>query len=98
MQNSTSVKDKEKSSSSLKPLFRLLHYVKPYWLEFSAGLFLLLIASVSGLALPKLLGQLIDGGKQGLDSGATTYIGWLLAGILLIQAMFSFFRILFVSM
>ena len=91
MQNSTSVKDKNMKGNSLKPLFRLLHYVKPYWLEFSAGLFLLLIASVSGLALPKLLGQLIDGGKQGIDSGATIYIGWLLLGILLIQALFSFF-------
>jgi len=98
MQNSTSVKDKEKRNNSLKPLFRLLHYVKPYWLEFSTGLFLLLIASVSGLALPKLLGQLIDGGKQGIDSGTTIYIGWLLSGILLIQAIFSFFRIvLFVN-
>lgn len=95
MQNSTFVKDKERKGNSLKSLFRLLHYVKPYRLEFGMGLFLLLIASVSGLALPKLLGQLIDGGKQGIDSGATTYIAWLLLGILAIQAIFSFFRVVF---
>lgn len=98
MQNPTIVKVKSVKSNSLKPLLRLLHYVKPYWLEFSLGLFLLMVASVSGLALPKLLGQLIDGGKQGIESGKTTYIGWLLIVILVLQAIFSFFRVvLFVN-
>lgn len=98
MQNPTIVKVKSARSNSLKSLLRLFHYVKPYWLEFSLGLFLLMVASVSGLALPKLLGQLIDGGKQGIVSGKTTYIGWLLIIILVLQAIFSFFRVvLFVN-
>lgn len=85
-------------SKPMKQLFRLFHYVKPYWFEFGAGLFFLLIASVSGLALPKLLGMLINGGKKGIDSGETAYIGWLLLALLVSQAILSFFRVvLFVN-
>ncbi|KIO77370.1 multidrug ABC transporter ATPase [Pedobacter lusitanus] len=98
MPQATSVKVKNTKSNSLKPLYRLFNYARPYWLEFTLGLLLLMMASVSSLALPKLLGQLIDGGKQGIDSGKTTYIGWLLVTILVVQAIFSFFRVvLFVN-
>lgn len=94
----TSIKDKDKRGTSLKPLFRLFHYVKPYWLEFGGGLAFLILTSVSGLAFPKLLGELINGGKAALDSGKNTHIGWWLVVILVTQAIFSFFRVvLFVN-
>ncbi|MBB6498038.1 ABC transporter ATP-binding protein [Pedobacter cryoconitis] len=90
MQKSSSVKVKNIRVNSLKPLFRLFQYAKPYWPEFTIGLLFLMVSSLSGLALPKLLGELIDGGKNG---GNVSRIGWTLLTILIVQAVFSFFRV-----
>ncbi|WP_160710768.1 ABC transporter ATP-binding protein [Chitinophaga solisilvae] len=98
MQESKSITVKGMQSTSLQPLFRLFSYARPYWPEFAAGLLFLMISSLSGLALPRLLGQLIDGGKGGSVSPEVARIGWILLGILLLQAVFSFFRVvLFVN-
>ncbi|PIG96217.1 hypothetical protein CS542_09050 [Pedobacter sp. IW39] len=91
MQNSTSVKDIK--GNSLNHYFCLFHYVKTIGWNL-ALLFLLMIASVSGLAPLKLLGH--DGGNRNRFR-ATTYIGWLLLGILIIQAILFFRVVLFVN-
>ncbi|HVI43599.1 MAG TPA: ABC transporter transmembrane domain-containing protein [Chitinophaga sp.] len=93
MQRSEHVTVKDMRNTSLQPLRRLFGYARPYWPEFAAGLLFLLMSSLSGLALPRLLGQLVDKGNK-LGMGAeVARIGWVLLAILLLQAAASFFRI-----
>ncbi|TWF42609.1 ABC-type multidrug transport system fused ATPase/permease subunit [Chitinophaga polysaccharea] len=80
--------------ASLKKTFRLFRYVKPYWPQFALGLLFLLVSSLAGLALPKLLGNLVDP-----KSSEQLFKGMNLAGVMLVavlvgQAVFSFFRII----
>lgn len=92
MENEASKKGLQ--AGSLKKTLRLFKYVKPYWLEFSIGLLFLLISSLAGLAFPKLLGQLVDAGTQGHLTESINRAGLLLVGVLVAQAVFSFFRIM----
>lgn len=79
----------------MRKMLRIASYLKPHWLLFTAGMISLLISSLAGLAFPKLLGDLVSGGKSGIGIHTT---GTLLIGILIIQAAFSFLRtILFVN-
>jgi ABC-type multidrug transport system fused ATPase/permease subunit len=62
------------------------------------GLFFLFGSSITNLAFPKLLGDLVNSGNEGNLSEDLNRIALLLAGILVIQASFSYFRtILFVK-
>jgi ABC-type multidrug transport system fused ATPase/permease subunit len=84
--------------AALKKTFRLFRYVKPYWPEFSLGLIFLLISSLAGLAFPKLLGNLVDPKSNEYLFNGMNKAGVLLIGVLVAQAIFSFFRIvLFVN-
>ncbi|MEV4884960.1 ATP-binding cassette domain-containing protein [Chitinophaga ginsengisegetis] len=84
--------------AALKKTFRLFRYVKPYWPEFSLGLVFLLISSLAGLAFPKLLGNLVDPKSNEHLFNGMNKAGVLLIGVLVAQAIFSFFRIvLFVN-
>ncbi|MDR6567786.1 ABC transporter ATP-binding protein [Chitinophaga ginsengisegetis] len=84
--------------AALKKTFRLFRYVKPYWPEFSLGLVFLLISSLAGLAFPKLLGNLVDPKSNEHLFNGMNKAGVLLIGVLVAQAVFSFFRIvLFVN-
>src|SRR5690606_2958040 len=83
---------------SLRKTLRLYKYVKPYWPEFSLGMLFLFISSLAGLAFPKLLGDLVDSSAQGHLMENINRLGLLLAGVLVGQAVFSYFRIvLFVN-
>jgi ABC-type multidrug transport system fused ATPase/permease subunit len=82
----------------LKNAFRLYSYIKPYRLEYAIGLFFLLGSSVASLAFPKLLGELVDSGSKGNLAHDINKIAMLLAVTLLVQALFSYFRVvLFVN-
>jgi ABC-type multidrug transport system fused ATPase/permease subunit len=76
----------------LKNVFRLFGYIKPYKLEYAAGMFFLLGASLANLAFPKLLGDLVDAGNKGTLQTELNRIMMFLLGILVIQAIFSYFR------
>lgn len=76
----------------LKNVFRLFGYIKPYKLEYAGGMFFLLGASLANLAFPKLLGDLVDAGNKGTLQTELNRILMLLLGILVIQALFSYFR------
>ncbi|MDA3894436.1 MAG: ABC transporter transmembrane domain-containing protein [Salinivirgaceae bacterium] len=96
--------DKEEQKKSklnkvnLKKAFKLYKFIKPYNAEYLLGLFFLLGSSLANLAFPKLLGDLVNSGSEGSLANDINRIAILLAGILLIQATFSYFRIvLFVN-
>jgi len=79
--------------SGLREAARLFKYIKPYSLQYGLGLFFLLGSSLANLAFPKLLGDLVNAGNAGDIMANLNRIGLALGGILLIQAVFSYFRI-----
>lgn len=84
--------------SGLKEAFRLYSYIRPYRATYILGLFFLFGSSVLNLAFPKLLGDLVNAGNEGILATELNRIALLLAGLLVIQATFSYFRtILFVK-
>jgi ABC transporter fused permease/ATP-binding protein len=85
------------NKSNLKKVLRLLRYVKPYRTKFFFGLAFLLLSSITSLAFPAAMGKLIDAATGTLSEGIFTNINTIaivLIGILAVQALFSFFRIL----
>ncbi len=84
--------------SGLKNAFRLYSYIRPYRTIYIIGLIFLFGSSVTNLAFPKLLGDLVSAGNEGRLVEQLNRIALLLAGLLVIQAVFSYFRtILFVK-
>lgn len=84
--------------SGLKNAFKLYSYIKPYSGEYAIGMFFLLGSSLASLAFPKLLGELVNSGNSGTLSYDINHIALLLIGILLVQGLFSYFRVvLFVN-
>lgn len=86
------------SWEGLSKAFKLFKYIKPYRVEYIVGMFFLLGSSLANLAFPKLLGDLVNSGSEGSLGEDINRIALLLAVILLVQATFSYFRIvLFVN-
>jgi ABC-type multidrug transport system fused ATPase/permease subunit len=86
------------NKETLKKVYRLVRYLKPYRGMFVAALFFLFLSSLVGLAFPSLIGALIDAaqGKHKvsfLPRGIGSLFLFSIA-ILLGQAIVSFFRIL----
>jgi ATP-binding cassette subfamily B protein len=71
-------------AKSLNPLRALLPFVKPYKAVLAAALGALLVASVSMLALPIALRQLIDHGLAARDSSTVNryFLGFLAAAVI----------------
>lgn len=87
---------------TLSHVAKLLSYLRPYRGKFIAALIFLLLSSLVGLAFPSFVGALIDTaqGKRTNDylPGTITGILFLAFIVLVVQAIISFFRILwFVS-
>lgn len=78
--NESALRPKPKS---LNPLRALLPFIRPYWPIMSAALGALLVASVSMLALPIALRQLIDHGIALKDVGTVNryFVGFLAAAV-----------------
>ncbi|MBE9602284.1 ABC transporter ATP-binding protein [Pedobacter sp. MC2016-24] len=90
------------NKETLGHVAQLLSYLKPYRRKFIAALFFLFLSSLVGLAFPSFVGALIDTaqGKRTNDYLPGTIPGILLLAfvVLVLQAVVSFFRILwFVS-
>lgn len=82
----------------IRKALRLYEYAKPYRWQFAVGLLMLLLSSGASLAFPKLLGDLVDAGHKGQLLEQLDRIGLLLAAVLILQSLFSYFRIrIFVS-
>lgn len=80
------------SVRSLRNVRRLYTYMHPYRWHFVAGLLALFISSITSLALFNYVGHLIDASTGRPDLDVKTIVGGL-GGILLVQALASFFRI-----
>ncbi len=92
------VPKKKITLSGLKSSFKLYGYIKPYRIEYAWGLFFLMGSSIASLAFPKLLGNLVNSGNSGNLSHELNRIALLLIVTLLVQSVFSYFRVvLFVN-
>ncbi len=85
-------KESKISKSGLRNVFKLYRYLKPFRVKFGIGLTFLLISSSAGLFFPKLLGQMVDLGNQGKLNSDISRVGIILVVILLVQAVFGYFR------
>ena len=82
---------------SLKRASRLFQFVKPYKVEFSFGLFFLLLSTGASLIFPALMGELVDSASNTLVKNINQIAISLLI-LFALQAIFSYFRIvLFVN-
>ena len=93
------VPKKKITLAGLKNAFKLYSYIKPYRIEYAWGLFFLMGSSIASLAFPKLLGDLVNSGNSGNLSHDLNRIALLLIATLLVQSVFSYFRVvLFVNL
>jgi ABC-type multidrug transport system fused ATPase/permease subunit len=82
---------------------RIFRFVLPYKAPFIAGLLLLLLSSVSTMIMPKMLGYIVSVANHETKTlpafvpKTITGIALLLFGIVVLQGIFSFFRIFFFS-
>ncbi len=89
---------KKITRQGLRQTFKLYRYIAPYRTEYFIGILFLLGSSLANLAFPKLLGDLVNSGTQGTLSSDINRIALILAGLLLVQSVFSYFRVvLFVN-
>lgn len=86
--------DREQFSKAL----RVFKYIKPYRWYFIGGLVLLSLSSLVFMVFPVAAGELLN-----IATGNPTYgvslenIGWLLAGVLFLQSMTSYIRVLLMA-
>ncbi len=86
------------NKSGFASAMRLYKYIKPYRGQYFLGIFFLLGSSLSSLAFPKLLGDLVNSGNNTFLGLSLNQTALLIAGVLVLQAIFSYFRIvLFVN-
>jgi ABC-type multidrug transport system fused ATPase/permease subunit len=91
-------KDKKKVTlQSLRMALRVFRYLLPYKSWFLAGMFFLLISGLTSLVFPYVTGQLVDAAVGNLSGWTRNDIALLLLGVLGVQALFSFIRVLMFS-
>lgn len=82
----------------LRNAFRLYKFIKPFRVEYTIGILFLIGSSLASLAFPKLLGELVSAGSEGKLAENLNLIALLIVLTLLIQSLFSYFRVvLFVN-
>ncbi len=90
-------KREKMKKGALKKAFRLYRFIRPYRFSFFVGFVFLLLTGATAIAFPKFMGMMVDAVKG--ESGFTVnQVGLILALVIVLQSVFSFFRIyLFVS-
>jgi len=86
------VEKKKITKAGLVNAFRLYHYIKPFQREYFIGLVFLFGSSLGNLAFPKLLGEMVNSASE-LSPDKMNRIALLLGLILLLNATFSYFRV-----
>ena len=86
---------KQVSKESLQKALRIFRFIRPYRWQLVIGLILLAFGSLTFMAFPYLSGLMVDvaQGRSEIDI-TLNQIGLLLGGILLFQAVVSYFRVL----
>ena len=87
-----SEEEKKKAGSGLKELLKLYMFLKPYKWKFVTGMFFLLISSGASLLFPKFLGDMVDFANKGKMIAEISRTGLILLAIVVVQALFSYFR------
>lgn len=90
--DTSKIPSKKISASGLKDALQLYKYIKPYWVEYTFGLLFLFGSSLTNLAFPKLLGDLVNSGNEGSLGNDINRLAIWLGGLLILQSTFSFFR------
>lgn len=89
------VEKKKITRDGLRNAFKLFRYIKPFQGEYYIGMFFLLGSSIASLVFPKLLGELVNSGNKEAAAHSLNEIALLLGLVLLVQSVFSYFRIIF---
>jgi ABC-type multidrug transport system fused ATPase/permease subunit len=98
MRKNASEKKPRLTWSGLKRFFQLYKYIKPHRGSFFLGLLFLMASSLSSLAFPKLLGDLVNDANADAFVSAINQTALILFVMLILQAVFSYFRVvLFVN-
>ena len=84
--------EKKKAGSGFKELLKLYRFLKPYRWKFALGMFFLLISSGASLMFPKYLGNMVDIANKGKIISEISRTGLILLAIVVVQAVFSYFR------
>lgn len=87
-------KKKKLSRDDLKKTIRVFRYVRPYRLQFILGFVFLILSTATTLSFPALIGQ-VTSVIQGKSPFTLNQVILMFGGILILQAIFSFFRIYF---
>lgn len=90
------------SKEAWKKAVKIFRFLKPYRVKFSIGLVFLLLSSASSMLFPGLMGKLIDANGSGAVGDLSNLsnintVALVLFGVFIMQAFFSFFRILLFS-
>ncbi|MFM9004543.1 MAG: ABC transporter ATP-binding protein, partial [Flavobacteriales bacterium] len=107
MASETTPEKKKISKQSFLNALRVFRYIKPYSFLFSIGLLLLVISGLLVIVITALLGQLVSPDSsaefstgmwsqwlpQGPQWGGTSQVLMALVALLIIQGVFSFFRV-----
>lgn len=80
--------------NSLKRGSKLYSYIRPYQGKFLLGVVFLFLSSAANLAFPKLLGDLVNASSSENFNSTIRGVALMLFGVLLLQATFSYFRII----
>ncbi|WP_080059677.1 ABC transporter ATP-binding protein [Spirosoma aerolatum] len=87
--------DKKKySRDDYKKALRVFRYVRPYRMQFVVGFIFLILSTTTTLSFPALIGQ-VTSVIQGKSPFTLNQVILMFGGILVLQAIFSFFRIYF---
>lgn len=87
--------DKKKySRDDYKKALRVFRYVRPYRMQFVIGFVFLILSTTTTLSFPALIGQ-VTSVIQGKSPFTLNQVILMFGGILVLQAIFSFFRIYF---
>jgi ABC-type multidrug transport system fused ATPase/permease subunit len=78
---------------AIKGIARMYLYIKPFQSQFMIGMVFLILSSLTALAFPTFLGDLVDAAQSSPEK--IDKIALNLGLLLLTQSVFSFFRILF---
>lgn len=96
--NEPDVRKGKLNKSGFQQVLKLYKYIRPYRGEYLVGMIFLLGSTLTGLAFPKLLGDLVSAANKESIAMSINEISVILIGVLVIQAFCSYFRVkLFVN-